>query len=73
MARRYKRRTDRRRQDERQLSVRAVRRSTPDVQKLSRAIIGLAMARAAQAEADAQAEYQTSSGRGGPEPGDEPA
>jgi hypothetical protein len=73
MARRYKRNTDRRRQDERRLSVRAVRRSTPDVEKLSRAVIGLAMARAAQAEADARAEYQLTSGRGGPGPGDEPA
>jgi hypothetical protein len=73
MTRRYKRRTDRKRQEDRRLSARAVRRSTPDVEKLSRAVIGLAMARAAQAEADARAEYQATSGRGGPEPGDESA
>ena len=38
---------------ERHISVRAVRRSEPDVRKLARALIALAMA---QAEADAQAQ-----------------
>jgi hypothetical protein len=47
-----------RRQADRRLSVRAVRRGTPDAKKLSRAFIGLALARA-KAEADAEAE-QTS-------------
>jgi hypothetical protein len=42
---------------ERRLSVRAVRRTPPDLRKLSRALIALAMAQA-QAEADAQAEHQ---------------
>ena len=40
---------------ERHISVRAVRRNPPDLQKLSRALMQLAMAQAA-AEADAQAE-----------------
>jgi hypothetical protein len=39
---------------ERHISVRAVRRDPPDLRKLSRALISLAMAEAA-AEADAQA------------------
>jgi hypothetical protein len=42
-------------QDERRLRVRGVRRNEPDPKKLSRAFIGLAMARA-EAEARAQAE-----------------
>lgn len=50
---RRKQKTDRKRQEERDLSVRAVRRPVPDKKKLSRAFIGLAMARAA-AEAEAQ-------------------
>lgn len=41
---------------ERHISVRAVRRNPPDLQKLSRALVQLAMAQAA-AEADAQAEH----------------
>jgi len=40
---------------ERHISVRAVRRDPPDLRKLSRALIALAMA---QAEADAQAEAE---------------
>jgi hypothetical protein len=47
--------TNKKRRDTREyrLSVRAVRRETPDINKLARAIIDLAMA---QAEAEAQAE-----------------
>ena len=59
MPRRRKRKTNRRTQGERMLRVRGIRRGTPDAKKLSRAFIGLALARAeaeAQAEADAQAE-----------------
>lgn len=40
---------------ERQISVRGVRREPPDLRKLGRALIGLAMA---QAEAEAEAEHQ---------------
>ena len=43
----------------RRISVRAVRRDTPDLKKLSRALIALAMAQA-QAEAEAQAEHEAS-------------
>lgn len=43
---------------QRHISVRAVRRDPPDLQKLSRALIELAMAQAA-AEAEAQQESQT--------------
>lgn len=49
---RQKRTTNRKRQDDRDLSIRAIRRSVPDEKKLSRAFIGLALAQA-QAEADA--------------------
>ena len=55
MPRRRKRKTDRKRQDERVFRIRGVRRRTPDPKKLSRAFIGLALARA-EVEAQAQAE-----------------
>jgi hypothetical protein len=42
-------------QDERRIRVRGVRRDPPDLKKLSRALIQLALA---QAEADAQAEHK---------------
>ncbi len=44
---------------DRHISVRAVRRNPPDLRKLSRALIELAMAEAA-AEAEAQAETEVS-------------
>lgn len=50
-----KRTNSRGRGRQRQISVRGVRRSTPDAHRLSRAVIELAQA---QAEADAQAEQQ---------------
>lgn len=55
-----KRKTSKNPRDRREyrLSVRAVRRETPDVNKLARAIIDLAMA---QAEAEAQEEKKTRS------------
>ena len=53
MPRRRRRKTNRKPQEERRLRVRGVRRGTPDERKLSRAFIGLALARA---EADAQAQ-----------------
>lgn len=60
MPRRRQRKTNRRRPDERRLRVRGARRDPPDAKKLSRAFIGLALARA-QAEADAKAQgVQTS-------------
>jgi hypothetical protein len=40
---------------QRQISVRAVRRDSPDLKKLSQALIALAVA---QAEADARAEHE---------------
>jgi hypothetical protein len=43
-------------QQGRQIRIRAVRRDPPDLRKLSRALIELAMA---QAEADAKAEHET--------------
>lgn len=55
MPRRRKRTTDRVRQEDRRLRVRGERREVPDTKKLSRAYIGLALARA-QAEAAAQAD-----------------
>lgn len=59
MPRRRTRTTNRRPQAERHLRVRGVRRRTPDARKLSRAFIGLALARAqAEAHAQAQAEIQ---------------
>ena len=59
MPRRRSRKTNRRQQEERRLSVRAVRRDAPDARRLSRAFIGLAMARA-EAEAKAQAQARSS-------------
>jgi hypothetical protein len=53
MSRQRKKTSDRRRQEDRRLSVRGVRRDPPDAAKLSRALIALALAQA-QAEADAQ-------------------
>jgi hypothetical protein len=44
----------------RRIRVRAVRRDPPDLRKLSRALIELAMAQA-KAEAEAQAEHEASS------------
>lgn len=43
--------------EDREIRVRAVRRDPPDLRKLSRALIELALAQA-QAEADAQAEHE---------------
>lgn len=57
MPRRRKRTTNRVRQEDRRLRVRGVRRGTPDAKKLSRAFIGLALARA-EVEARAQAERE---------------
>lgn len=57
MPRRRKRTTNRVRQEDRRLRVRGVRRGTPDARKLSRAFIGLALARA-EVEAKAQAERE---------------
>jgi len=44
--------------DERRLSIRAERRNQPDVSKLSRALIQIALAQA-KAEAEAQAEHES--------------
>lgn len=55
MPRRRQRKTNRVPQDQRNLRVRGMRHSTPDAKKLSRAFIGLALARA-EADARAQAE-----------------
>lgn len=49
----------------RRTSVRAVRRDPPDLKKLSRALIQLALEQA-QAEADAQAEDERRKKSGGP-------
>ena len=57
MPRRRKRTTNRVRQEDRQLRLRGIRRGTPDAKKLSRAFIGLALARA-EVEARAQAESE---------------
>jgi hypothetical protein len=61
MPRRRRRKTNRRPQEERRLSVRGVRRGEPDARKLSRAFIDLALARA-EAEAQAEAEQRVASG-----------
>ncbi len=53
MPRRRARTTNRRPRDERRLSVRGLRHDPPDPKRLSRAFIGLALARA-EAEARAQ-------------------
>jgi len=42
---------------ERRIRVRAIRRDPPDIKKLSRALIALALTQA-QAEADAQADHR---------------
>lgn len=55
MPRHRKRKTNWKRQEERALRVRGMRRGTPDAKKLSRAFIGLALARA-EVEAQAQTE-----------------
>lgn len=55
MPRRRKRKTNWKRQEERAIRVRGVRRGTPDAKKLSRAFIELALARA-EVEAQEQAE-----------------
>lgn len=57
MPRRRKRTTNRVRQEDRRLRLRGVRRGTPDAKRLSRAFIGLALARA-EVEAKAQAERE---------------
>ena len=57
MPRRRKRKTNWKQQDERILRIRGVRRGTPDAKKLSRAFIGLALARA-EVEAREQAAAQ---------------
>lgn len=69
MARRRQRKTNRVPQDQRRLRIRGVRRDEPDGKKLSRAFIGLALARAetearAQAEAVAQTDKQEEPGKG---------
>ncbi len=51
---------------ERRISVRSVRRDKPDVRKLARALIGLAMA---QAEADARSEREKAEDGTGPKDG----
>ena len=61
MPRRRKRKTNWKRQEERALRVRGVRRGTPDAKKLSRAFIGLALARA---EIEAQAQEEATKVRG---------
>ena len=62
MPRRRQRKTNWKPQDERRLSVRGVRRDTPDMRKLSRAFSELALARA-EAAAQAQAERQAWAGQ----------
>lgn len=63
MPRRRNRKTTRRHLDERRLSIRALRRSTPDARRLSRAFIGIALARA-ELEAKAQSDAPTVDRRG---------
>jgi hypothetical protein len=53
MSRTYKDSNNKRNSRERHISIRAVRRDPPDLRKLSRAIIALAMSQAA-AEADSE-------------------
>lgn len=62
MPRRRSQTTNRRPQDRRKLKVRGVRRATPEVHKLSRAFIGLAMARAQTINATADAEATADDG-----------
>lgn len=52
-SKRKKTRSNRRRHEERRFTVRGVRRDPPDIRKLSKALIDLAMA---EAEREAQAE-----------------
>ena len=54
MASQRKHKTKRRYHKERRITVRGVRRDPPDIKKLSKALISLAMA---EAERDAQAEH----------------
>ena len=76
MPRRRRRTTTWQPQDQRRLRVRGIRRDVPDARKLSRAFIGLALARAeaetrARAEAEARASEQTiASETAGPDPRD---
>lgn len=65
MPRRRQRKTNWRRQDERLLRVRGMRRGAPDTRKLSRAFVNLAMARA-----EAAARAQTSAPVAEPDKGD---
>jgi hypothetical protein len=62
MPRRRQRKTAWQPQDQRRLRVRGVRRDVPDARKLSRAFIGLALARA-EAETRARAEDQARTAR----------
>lgn len=55
MASRSKKKSSQRRYHDRRLTVRSIRRDPPDISKLSKALIGLAMA---EAEREAQAEQQ---------------
>lgn len=61
MPRRRQRKTGWRPQEQRRLRIRGIRLDTPDVRKLSRAFIGLALARA-EAETQARAEDEGRSG-----------
>lgn len=63
MPRRRNRKTNRRHVDERRLSIRAIRRSTPDARRLSRAFIGLALART-ELEAEAQDDTRSATDKG---------
>lgn len=64
MPRRKSQTTNRRPQDQRKLKVRGVRRTTPEVHKLSRAFIGLAMARAQTINPTADSEATADDGSG---------
>lgn len=72
MPRRRRRKTNRVPQDERRLRLRGLRRGAPDARTLSRAFIGLALARA-EAEARAQAETEAAARQVAEERGDESA
>ncbi len=70
MPRRRQRKASWQPQDQRRLRIRAIRLDVPDARKLSRAFIGLALARAqaetlARAEAEASADRQASTGGAG--------
>lgn len=72
MASKRKRQTNRRYRDDRRITVRGVRRDPPDIRKLSRALISLAMAEAereAQAEQTAREAAVPSSTSSGPKEG----